>query len=570
MKKFIGTFMAAVLAALMSFSVFACTKPNEVDGITERIDESRTQIYVFNYNGGFGSEWLVSLKERFEKLHADDIYEEGRKGVQVIIHNQKTAASALVDQIENNRDEIYFTENAFYYTLLPHLEDITDAVTGDLTAYGDDNGVNTVENKLSDSQKDYFGVRESDGVHYYGLPHYMAYFGITYNVELFDKYNYYFAMNPTAPSGAGRFTSRNNPTKSVGVDGIQGTADDGLPTTYDEFFELCDYIAGDNNTPVEWAGAQYGGYLTYMFNALIADHEGEEQMMLNYKLEGTANDLGTVVNGNFVRDPQPTQITAKDGAELARQEGKYQALKFMNKLVTTEKYHNDLAFNSGHSHMDAQDDFLLGGNDGVVAPVGMLMDGVWWENEASATFENMALTQSENFSRVNRRFAVMPLPKANETKLAEARARDKSQTLIDNMYSMCFMKKGVAAWKKPLLIDFLKFAHTDESLVEYSRITGTPKALKYTMTEEQTNGMSPLGKSVMETVKNSDIVYPVSNNEFYLNNASRFFSTNYSGSLIGGTSYQYPSRAFHDGKVSAESYFLGMYGYQKSLQWPKN
>ena len=98
MKKFAKLFLLVVLALVMSMSV-ACrggvtndkNNPNNPGGggtgITEEVDYSRTQLYVSNFNGGYGDEWLYKLKTRFEEFYKETIFEEGKKGVQVLIDN---------------------------------------------------------------------------------------------------------------------------------------------------------------------------------------------------------------------------------------------------------------------------------------------------------------------------------------------------------------------------------------------------------------------------------------------------------------------------------------------------
>ena len=92
MKRFVKKLLACVCAAVMCFAFTACSPvdPNNPDnpgggGNTEKIDTSRTQLYVFNFYGGYGSDWLTAAKARYEELHKDDVYEDGKKGIQIII-----------------------------------------------------------------------------------------------------------------------------------------------------------------------------------------------------------------------------------------------------------------------------------------------------------------------------------------------------------------------------------------------------------------------------------------------------------------------------------------------------
>ena len=117
MKKFYK-FLAVTIACLLSFSVAGCrnvTNPNDPFA-NEQVDNTRTQIYVFNFNGGYGADWLNSVKQRYEELHKDDVYEEGKKGVQIMVSNQKTSIESLTNQILDNKEEVYFTE----YAIITH------------------------------------------------------------------------------------------------------------------------------------------------------------------------------------------------------------------------------------------------------------------------------------------------------------------------------------------------------------------------------------------------------------------------------------------------------------------
>ena len=44
----------------------------------EQVDDTKTQLYVSNYDGGFGDEWLYSAKAKFEKLYENKSFEDGK------------------------------------------------------------------------------------------------------------------------------------------------------------------------------------------------------------------------------------------------------------------------------------------------------------------------------------------------------------------------------------------------------------------------------------------------------------------------------------------------------------
>ena len=47
----------------------------------EAIDKNKTQLYVSTYAGGYGADWLYSLKERFEAAFEKKSYETGAAAI---------------------------------------------------------------------------------------------------------------------------------------------------------------------------------------------------------------------------------------------------------------------------------------------------------------------------------------------------------------------------------------------------------------------------------------------------------------------------------------------------------
>lgn len=579
MKKGLKKIISAILAMTMIFSLAACTPANP-DGEEEPIDTSRTQLYVYNFNGGFGSEWLKAAKARFEKKHENDELESGKKGVQVVIKANKDSnnGDTFWNNIPKAREEVYFVENADYYKLVGNglLLDITDAMTSPLSEYGE---TESIKGKMSAEQQAFFGVAKGEKTAYYGVPHYAGYWGIIYNKDLFDRQGYYFADDQSLFEASGQLALRfvqsslENTKKSAGPDGKYNTDDDGLPTTYEEFFLLCDYIKEKKDIAIQWRGVSYSDYVQTVVNTFAVDFEGKDQWMLNYEFGSgnakQATNLGRVVNGRFVKDSEPTTINASNGYELARQEGKWHAVEIMKKICdpSYDDYHNANAYNNSYSHLDAQSDFLYGGIDGKTTSAAMLFDGVWWQMEAASTFSDIVKRYGDEYSEKNRNFALMPLPKANAEKLAESRADGaKNQTMYDAQYSLAFIKSNIAEYKKDLAIDFIRFVNTQESLVEYTTITNTTKALNYTLSNEEKAKLTNFGRSVISLQEKSDIVYPYSTGAKYQNNSSQFRPGRMYRTTA--TTKEYAPSTFHEeSSVTAESYFNGMATFFKNL-WP--
>jgi len=574
MRKWLTRVVASVMACASMLSVTACGGGNQNfseflesmgggegggNGTVEKvIDPTKTQLSVKNFTAGFGDEWLYELEARFEEAYKDVVYEDGKKGVQVW-HTGDMKEFTAQDVIAGSTD-IYFMEGASYYALTKEegaLENLTDIVTN---PNPDDNN-KTILSKLTQQQKSFYGRTSTDGdPKYYAIPHYEGGWGLIYNKELFDAKGYYMA--DVAAGETGRVIASASETKGKGPDGVAGTSDDGLPRTYEEFFILCDEIAARGDIPFCWSGQYREHYLTVFMNTLVAEYCGLEQMELNLTFEGEAEELvvfdenGAVVYEDGKIKTERLAITPENGYELSRQAGKLYALEFLNKMMTTEGYFNKKnAINSTHSHTAAQENFLDAGtkfNPGK--SYAMLVDGPWWEAEATSKFTLMSL-QDSNFSKQNRDFAWMPLPKATEEKVGT------KNIYIDTLNALTCVKSGLGP-RKQAALDFVRFSATDESLVKFTQITGALKSYNYTLNEEQKSVLSPFAKSVINYKENADTFVMNSGNDFYVSNASAFELISYYPATGGWSN---PVACFNaDNPISGEEYFQDMFAYWSS------
>lgn len=559
MKNFARRAFCSAFALAIAFSAVGCATPDDIGGNTPQIqvDEKRTQLYVFNFDGGYGSEWMATAIEQYEKLHATDKWEEGKVGVQIIpTHTKKGREGA---EVLANKEEVYFTESVQYYQSINDgaFADITDAIVG-ANPYETDK---TIESKMTAEQKSYYGYQKDGQTRYYGIPHYSGAFGIAYDIDLFDSKGYYFKEGYNKDDALeDKFIYEKTDEKTAGPNGVKGDSDDGLPVTYEEFFWLCDYISGMNVTPISWSGANYGEYITMLYNQLVVNDMGLKEASLAFTMSGPTANLGTVdANGNFVKDANPTTITKDNAYELYRHESKYEALKFLEKLIETEKYLNEGAFTNTYEHTTAQDDFLWSGKDGYSEPIAMLADGAWWQSEANETFKAME-SQQEAWSKNNRNIGWMPLPKSS--------AKNQKNVYFDHLYSSSFIKANIAEWKLPLAIDFLQFCNTDETMRMFTKTTNTPKAFNYEMSAADMEDLTPFGRSLLNYKQNADVLYPVSSEAKFLNNQAMFTAGGRYKSTLD-IDQSFPSITFHEKKsVSAADYFKGMYTYYQAT-WSK-
>lgn len=520
MKK-IKLLLAGVLMVFSLAVLAACDDGNTV-GTIEKVDHTKTQLYVYNFDGGFGQKWLNEVKLRFQDTYADYQGKDGKVGVQVLIENGKNDGGKLLEDIRNNRNEIIFTENVSYYQYIAKggMYDITDITTDILTEY--DESV-SIFDKLSKEQQDYFKT-SNDKI--YAIPYRSNFEGIIYDIDLFDDNGLYFEKGG-CPSEFSAFTQKNNTDKatgkfegyfytnlagerSAGPDGLYGTKDDGLPATYEEFYQLCgDMKSTYGITPFIWHGKAETrpDYLYKFMEQLIADYEGLEGYTTYFTYDGMANNLVDSIDADgTVVKKAPTKITANNGYLVSHSAGRYYATTFMETIIKNN-YYNSKAFNGTYTHLLAQEDYLKSKYEGNGAA--FLLDGIWWENEADATgiFKDMA--NIEGAGRMERRFGMLSLPKPTENEIGQV------ATYSDNLYSLGFINGNIKPEKLELAKAFFKLCFTEAENVQFNINTGCPRPMAYTMSDEDMAKLSPFSKEVYQIVQESPIVYAFANNEVY-------------------------------------------------------
>lgn len=536
--------LLALLIALMScLTLVSCGKTDIGTGIDEEVDVNRTQLYVSNFNGGYGDAWLKAVKERFEEANKDRVVEPGtgKVGVQVLIDNAKSVGASLLPTVLSSRNQVFFTEGVTYtdYVKQGAVLDITDMVKEPLTEYGESK---SIYDKFSAEQQKYL---EIDGK-IYAIPHYEGYNGITIDVDLFDAKKLFLGKD-----GQFRYKSDQKDQLSSGPNGIAGDFDDGLPATYEEFYELCRTIKSRGCIPISWSG-QYQFYVNNLVTAMAVDDSGSQEAYLNFSFNGESDYLVKSIGSDGVPVLDETvKINNNNGYEVFRQAGYYNAFSFLDTIIS-EGWYSEYSFTSGQSNTDAQDDFLLSNKDPAYTPIAMLVEGCWWESEATDTFRQMEQGY-ESAGKMDRRFRFIPFPKS-------ATSRSTKSTLLENNTTYSFINANIDEKFKELALDFLQFCNTDQSLVEFTTITNTPKSLIYDMSESDLEKCSYFGRSVYELKANSDVVYPLTDNALFNDNVSVLFMRE----RIAFGDYKFPSSAFKNNEKDAKSYFEGLGEYWKN------
>lgn len=555
-SKRVLALMATLLVGATSVSSFSGCGAKS-DSIKE--DPNKANLIVATYNGGVGYKWLEDAADRFEELYKDAThFQEGRTGVKIHVdpNKEKYGGGTLLDK--SLLRDVYFTENVEYYSFINKgkVADITDIVSGEnssLAAYGEKG---TIADKIDSNFAGY--LTAGDG-HYYMLPFYDGFYGFIYDIDLFESEGFFLDKDgdftrllfngDETEAEIEQMRKEYDENKANGPDGVHGTYDDGLPATYEEMIALCDQILAKSCVPFCYSGA-YNDYVSKAVRSFIADYEGYDGFSLNYTFDGKAN-LVKEIKDDWTVETEEVNITEKNAYELQRQAGKYYALKMQETLFGSTKY-----LGGTWNMFDftvAQTEFI--NSKYTSTRYAMLVDGVWWENEAETTFKDIEALRGE--SKEDRRFGYLPMPKVSADKAGP-------QTMFSSNSSFGFINADCENME--LAKEFMKFLHTDAEMSKFSAKTSISRALNYQVNEEDKKEATHFGRSLIEMRDASRVVYPYSALDVVIENPAFFHETKwYLTASIGGKTYNNPFTAFRDNKADAEKYFNGLYSYQKSV-----
>ena len=414
------------------------------------------------------------------------------------------------------------------------MADITDVVT---TPLNESKYVISTEETKSIEEKinnpELVSYYNRDGK-YYALPFYDAIFGLVYDVDLFESKRLYFNKAETG------FIGNIEQPRSVGPDGKEGTYDDGLPKDLDQWKKLLDRMTDIGIIPMTWNGKN-ASYMERYLMSIWADYEGKANFDLNNTFSGEYT---------FPGDSQPTQITQENAYLLQKQEGKRQALSMAKLIASDTDYYSPNAILPSQTHTLAQNEFLTSSIKNQ--RIAMLVDATWWENEADLVFKGMADLNGNDYARGVRRFAFMPAPKGEG-------ANEGTTLLSVSGMSVAFV--NAYSQKMDAAKKFLSFAHLDENLRKFTKMTGVPRPYKYELTEEDRAAMSYFGNTLYDVYSDPDteIVF----NMIYtaparLQMPSYFVDWSWGANLSDGPTKE-PIKAFRaDPTLTVDAYMQGM------------
>lgn len=551
MKKRIVVLLTCLATAVASFGCGARS--------TVELDSDKTTLTVGNWNGGVGYEWLQSAIEKFEEKYADTSFEEGKKGVQVVIgSNNKTnmEGETLKNMIlqEDVKDEVFFTEGVFYHHWVKKdlMLDITEYVKTPLTEFDEER---SIADKMDPDLLEALTVEDK----VYALPFWQGNYCLVYNATLFDENGWYISADGGYTNASGKL--------GAGPDGQAGTYDDGMPATYDEFFALLTKIKQDNCIPFQMPGASQD-YFAWFIAEMAADAMGSEQTKLNYNFNGTANLIksGTLNYDTMEFETEEMEITPNNAYELARQPGLAYAVDFAQDLLQNTIYYDmNKSLSGSFKIVQSQLEFVRNPTISSAKNVAIMLDGSWWENEATAAFKETYGTEATKHD-ADMEYKVMPFPKATADKVGE------ENVMVNVLDCYGFIKSNIAPEKIEVAAKFLQFVHTDAQMAEFTEMTSLRKPYNYEINEE---ALTPFAKSMFETVNNSTIVYPMHNNDVYCYSPTDFrlaklLTSKYSPELghTDGIADILTQKTNSKYSYSAQDYLEGILEYRQNEQWP--
>lgn len=513
-------------------------------------DDQRESIWISTFNGGYGREWLDVMVKDYNDSHPDNAYK-------ISVRASKDEFSQVLAAIQSGT-AIYdmFYSNNYIYKLIDgdYLEPLTEL----WDARPD--GTRTIREMMNDADQYAQAYSDKNG-ELYALPQQESIRTFIYDHELFLKYGLLFGRD-------GALIESPTEPLSLGKDGLEGTYDDGHPTTEVEWEIMVTAAAQSLGHAFVYTG-KFGMYTNTIYEMISAQYDGVENYLKNWTFEGEYEFLPEYGG-------KQTFNAEENGYMTARMTGKKVALDFMDKYLACKEpslgqnpYTNPKSATYSYSHTDAQNDFIISTAKNKTKKNGMLVDGDWWENEAKTTFDALEADGEKDYKFRTHDYRFMTLP------YFEGQKENVNVYLTaENMYIA--LQKKTAADKKAICKDFITFTYQEKYIQNYTVLTGGVTPFDVKLTEEQKAQLSPFTRNFLELYQDrthNKFVNGMRNDNAYLTARGGLVST--SSTVRGKQNYYMVLNGLY--YLTAQEYFDGMYtnrhdnwatiwaGYQKYL-----
>ena len=533
-SKFLKKAMCGAMALCMSFGLAACggggtggTSGGTSGGDTSASTSINVLVFTGTATRNGAIKWIQSAAERFTELKKNEVYESGKKGVNISISDNK---SIPYENLSTDGNDIYLDEakaDMYTYSASNELMQLDEIVK-----YIEDEQGLIID---ADAKKRMLGYESADGQrHYYGLPQYEWSNSLTYDVNYFEDSGIYFAKPDATKSvthegkyGTVKFVDPMDMQKSCGPDGAYGTTDDGLPSSLEELAQLCDYIKSKSGSPFIMPGGAAGSvYSFHMVQAIWAALEGAETMKsVTAEFSDKAVEVVTGFKSNefFFGDKNiPMPITEKvvlndeNGYKMYDMASRYYALAFMQLANDNDWFHSETK--SDTSADKVQTTFIATNANERAA---MYIDGTYWYHEAKLYNKGSAFTQWRRTSGGKaRKLSYMSLPTTLNGSVAEGEGKKNTMLNVGSSFMFANNRVSENAGKKKAVVDFLKFLYSKEELAAFTEFIGMNIPINYDYDEQKLGDY--YYTSFKQIKKEAEVITTASSNPIQYKNLSNF------------------------------------------------
>lgn len=484
----------------------------------------KQEIGISIFNGGHGTAWATDLATKFMQENP-----EYNEKYEIVFYPEKKNEQEITNamSMEGSTTQAAITSaNRFQDGILKGsaFEDLSDLLTRKV-----DGSEKTIKDKFEDYDT-WKAIYSNKGEGLYALPFSDSILGLVIDHQMFiDNGWYEFATEADAGEVAAQgitytvhrngrlvFSSSTGESKykegdyilSKGHDNKYGTYDDGQPVDIAGWESMLERIDASKTKCFISSGASVD-YTNFILYALFAQYEGMTGWEAYFNYDSNGQTLKFINEDGTVREDV---MTLENGYSINEIEGVYKAYEFMYKYMNPNPSNNAKSASWMHSactagavtHIDAQNYFLTGlgkAGDKNNPQSAMLVDGAWWEYEASTMFNHLGTDDaSRGYGQREYRYLVLPQ--------LEGQKNDKS-VFASCETGVLLVGKDKDKERLACTKDFIAYLLKDSSLSYYTGVTGTLMWYDYEVSPEDYAKLTPFAKNVLDIYKdkeNIDIV----------------------------------------------------------------
>lgn len=570
MKKKILTVLIA--AVVIIGIVLAIVLPMVLRKAEE--ERNKYKVFISVFNGGHGVAWAEKAAEDFNatsEYYKIEIVPEKSGGADVIadVESGSPSASAYFSCDVQFQQAIY---QDLFVDLSPILAKKVDGEDG-----------MTVGEKMKNKEL-WMEAASKYGTGCYMLPYSDSFMGLVYDHDLFTERQWLnFAANSDEVKSAltaqgitfreqgtrlvfvsgevNNYYQENDFILTAGKDGRYGTYDDGQPETIQEWETMLNKISiRDGEKAFIWSGKN-APYLDEIFSAVFAQYVGKDAFDTYFDFDSDGESLP-------MADGSSKIITVDNGYDVYEMKGIYETFDFMNTYLNNKtEYVHPASLLPETSHEDAQNLFLLGYKDEPNNPQGaMLVEGVWWENEAKPMFETLSSQGDIDRGYGQRDYRFMLLPEMDGQKGADGNGNGSVFAVRET--GAIVVPKVADEDKMNVALEFIAFTMKDEYMRMFTKASGALRPYYYSLTEEDFTAMTPFQRTIYDIYNDEEnilIVRPTLSRSA----SPMVYATNKNASLfpikISGADITTPITALQ--RYTVDEIVNSISGYYTTDQW---